>query len=238
LKKIVKGVLNLITTGLHWRYDAEGQKLIKLFRNFVQTDCRVLDVGCGYGKNIKLLSAAGYTNITGVDVNPEIIKANRAAGLNTLTAGDFKKKKAQYDAILFSHVIEHFAPENLIAFMNFYLSRLKDGGVFIILTPLHSPYFYDDFDHVKPYQVTGMLQVFGGSQAQIQYYGGHKVTLLDLWFRKNSFEIRHHKALYFRGFHSFYFFFFNFLSHLIFLSSFRILGKVDGWAGVFEKRKI
>ena len=54
--------------------------------------------------------------------------------------------------------------------MDGYLDRLKVGGHLVIATPLMSNNFYDDFDHVRPYQSLGILMVFGGGAAQVQYY--------------------------------------------------------------------
>ena len=54
-----------------------------------------------------------------------------------------------------SHVIEHFAPSDLLVFMDGYIDLLRPGGHLIIATPLMSPYFYDDFDHIKPLSTSG-----------------------------------------------------------------------------------
>jgi predicted SAM-dependent methyltransferase len=64
-----------------------------------------------------------------------------------------------------SHVIEHFSPKDLIPFLDDYLDRLKVGGRLVIAIPLLTPYFYDDFDHVKPYHPMGILMVFCADRA-------------------------------------------------------------------------
>jgi len=50
---------------------------------------RVLDVGCGYGRLLALLQAAGLEP-TGVDLNPEIVAANRKAGLSCISTDEFE----------------------------------------------------------------------------------------------------------------------------------------------------
>jgi len=60
-----------------------------------------------------------------------------------------------------SHIIEHFAPHDLLPFIDSYLHRLQPGGRLIICTPLLTKNFYNDFDHVKPYQPVGIGMVFG-----------------------------------------------------------------------------
>src|SRR5437588_11052930 len=115
---------------------------------------RVLDVGCGYGRLLALVKAAGF-EVTGVEINAEIVAANRKAGLSCISADEFKTSNDRYDVMLMAHVIEHFAPADLLHFMDIYLDRLKPGGRLVIATPLMSDYFYDDFDHIRPYQPAG-----------------------------------------------------------------------------------
>ncbi|MFO1525290.1 MAG: class I SAM-dependent methyltransferase [Turneriella sp.] len=235
LRKVIGRIYRLSNAILGWRYDWETRAIRNFFRKYVSPQNKILDVGCGYGRNLRTLRAAGYRNVTGVDVNPEIVKINLASGLNAMTAKAFEKTTGRFDAILLSHVVEHFTPQALMEFLDDYLKRLVPGGYLIIATPLHSAYFYDDFDHIKPYQPTGFLQILSGNSAQIQYYSAHQVELTDLRFRRNSIEIRYHKSLYITGFSSPILQTINFVSHILFLLSFRLFGKTDGWLGVFRK---
>src|SRR6266513_3193273 len=129
---------------------------------------RVLDVGCGYGRLLALLQAAGLEP-TGVDLNPEIVAANRKAGLSCISTDEFESSNDRYDVMLMAHVIEHFDPAGLLRFMDRYLDRLIPGGRLVIATPLMSDYFYDDFDHIRPYQPSGIQMVFGEGTPQVQY---------------------------------------------------------------------
>src|SRR5262245_57683967 len=69
---------------------------------------RVLDVGCGYGRLLSLLQAAGL-EATGVDMNPNIVAAGRNSGLRCVTPDEFNASSDQYDVVLMSHVIEHLS---------------------------------------------------------------------------------------------------------------------------------
>lgn len=221
---------------LQWRFDSEGKKLTSLFLKYVDPKHNILDIGCGYGRNIRNLTQAGFKNITGVDANDHIVAENVKRGLKALTLKEFKKTKEKFEVILMSHVIEHMQHHELLLFLDEYLNRLTAGGYLVIVTPLHSAYFYDDFDHVKPYQPIGFAQILSGNQSQIQYYARNRVHLSDLWFRKNSQEIRFHRSLFFRSGLTDLIHLINFLSHLIFLMSFRLVGKTDGWIGFFKKQ--
>src|SRR5579859_4156528 len=66
---------------------------------------RILDVGCGYGRNLEWLKAKGF-NATGVEANPGIVKACRDAGLSCLDVKDFQKTTDQYDMLLMAHIVE------------------------------------------------------------------------------------------------------------------------------------
>src|SRR5688572_25198327 len=121
--------------------DGETQQLMRL----VTAACaasgrRVLDVGCGYGRLLALLHAAGI-EATGVEINPAIVAAVRKAGLRCVTLDEFDRSDDKYDVLLMAHVIEHFGPADLLRFMDGYLDRLKTGGRLVIATPLMTDYF-------------------------------------------------------------------------------------------------
>lgn len=216
--------------------DQDGE--LEILLRAVSTACvtganRVLDVGCGFGRILRPLAAAGLA-VTGVDVNPEIVTANRRGGLDCLTVDEFNRTIGDFDVILMAHVIEHFPPDALLPFMDAYLDRLRIGGSLIIATPLMSKYFYDDFDHVKPYQPAGILMVFGKS-AQVQYYSRNKLALTQLSYRRSPLRICYARSRYVRSPWRFLLMAADLLSAAAFISSAKLIGSTDGWIGVFEK---
>jgi SAM-dependent methyltransferase len=197
---------------------------------------KVLDVGCGYGRNLKVLRARGIDAV-GVDINEEIVSANRAIGLASQTVDQFKQDTASYGVILMSHVVEHFAPADLLRFVDGYLDRLEAGGGLVIATPLLSNNFYDDFDHVRPYQPMGFQMVFGGQGAQVQYYARNRLVLRDVWFRRSPWRINYHRSRYVFGPVTRLLQALDGAAAAIFRMSFGLLGRTDGWVGWFEKIK-
>jgi len=194
----------------------------------------VLDVGCGYGRYLRLLRDRGL-DATGVDVNPEIVRANREAGLRCMTSEEFARSDGRFDAIVMSHVIEHFPPGDLVPFMDGYLDRLRVGGSVVIATPLMSRNFYDDFDHVKPYQPMGLRMVFGGDRAQVQYYARNRLALRDLWFRRSPWRPGFWRARYLTSPMTRVLQAAEVIGALGFRASAGLLGRTDGWVGQFEK---
>jgi SAM-dependent methyltransferase len=212
----------------------EENNLLKFMRSLnLSQDHKILDIGCGFGDKLKLLRSHGF-NVTGIDVNQEIIAANLKVGMSCMTVADFNQMTDMYDVMLMSHVIEHFQPDALLAFMDNYLDRLKIGGHLIITTPLSSPYFYDDFDHVKPYHPTGINMVFSANEAQVQYYSRNKLEVVDLWFRKGPFKLIFKRGLYLKPQKKTPASLNLFLA-IIFRLSFGFVGRTDGWMGLYRK---
>lgn len=210
-------------------YNSEHKALLKLM---AQYNGAVLDIGCGYGRNLKALIDQGF-NVLGVEKNIHIVDYNKKVGLPCVSVDEFKAITQKFDVILMSHIIEHFQPADLLDFLNFYLDRLKLGGVIIIATPLSSPYFYDDFDHVKPYHPDGILMVFG-EEAQVQYVSHHKLSLQSLWFRKSPYRISHVKAKYLKTRWTKIVQIIDFIFFLLYWVGLR---RRDGWIGVFQKNQ-
>jgi 2-polyprenyl-3-methyl-5-hydroxy-6-metoxy-1,4-benzoquinol methylase len=196
---------------------------------------RILDVGCGYGRKISLLQQTGY-KVLGVDINSQLIEINQHQGLNCVTVEDFvHTNESQFDIILMSHIIEHFSPSDLKDFMDGYLDRLKSGGYLIIATPLFTNYFYDDFDHVKPYSPLSIMMVFGKQASQVQYYSRNKLHLIDLKYRKRHYRSTYVRGKYLKSTTTRFYQFVELINSLLFHISLGFFGKKDGWVGVFKK---
>ena len=217
------------------KYDLEEKKLLSYLDQYSR-GAAVLDVGCGYGRMLKLLKANGI-NAIGVDINPEIVASNCREGLNCLSVTDFASSlnpQKSWDAILMFHVVEHMDPEKCFEFIDYYLDLLKPGGILVIATPLLTEYFYEDFDHIKPYLPIGIQMVFGTENAQVQFSSRNKIEILDVWYKKYFYRPTHQRFVYLpQG--RLLMLFINALSALVFKMTFGVVGKKDGWVGVFRK---
>jgi SAM-dependent methyltransferase len=155
----------------------------------------VLDVGCGYGRNLMALRNMGF-NPTGVEINPVVAEAVRKEGFHCIGPGEFEARPThEWDAILMSHIIEHFEPRALLEVIDGYLSRLRSSGLLIIASPLPNRTFYDNFDHVKPYTPQAIEEVFGMRNRQVQFQSYHELELIDLWIRRRAFRFRMSAAM-------------------------------------------
>lgn len=195
----------------------------------------ILDVGCGFGRNLKALSSIGLT-ATGVDVNREAVSSNQALGLSCYLP-DENDWKREYDIILMSHIIEHFSYQELITFIEEYLSYLKIGGRLVIATPLLTDYFYNDYTHVKPYPPEAIIMAFGSEARQVSTRSSLALIHERIWFRTSPYKIRWVGSRYFGGVSGSLIKLLNGALVLLYIIGFGFFGKKDGWVGTFKREK-
>lgn len=49
--------------------------LVKIIKRYVDSDAKVLEIGCGAGRNLNYLFRAGFDNLAGVDINEEAVQS-------------------------------------------------------------------------------------------------------------------------------------------------------------------
>jgi SAM-dependent methyltransferase len=180
-------------------YSDEARQLARLMAPLSRSS-RILDVGCGNGRNLEVLRRLGFTHLRGVDANEALVAGNRVRGWDCVTARklDQEPANAEYDALLMSHIIEHFEHTRLLDFMESYLKRLRTGGALIVVTPLPNRVFYNDFDHTRPYLPMGLQMVFGGESAQVQVQADAVLTLEDIRFYRDQLRLQFYRGLFVR----------------------------------------
>lgn len=96
---------------------------------------RVLDIGCGAGRNLGHLRGNGV----GVDHNPASVAIARAGGHTAYVTGDFDGSAhavaASFDSLLFAHVLEHMTSEEASTLIERYLPFLAAGGQVVAICP-------------------------------------------------------------------------------------------------------
>lgn len=123
------------------------------YRRNLQRLCRgrVLDIGCGIGRNLKNLRDASFDAV-GVDINTEAIAIARSKGFDAFTAAEWESSEyavpGSFDTLLLSHVWEHMSFDETAALMDYYLRFLTPNGQVVIECPQEVGYRSDD-THVR-----------------------------------------------------------------------------------------
>lgn len=213
----------------------EEHIMSSILKSYINKNSKILEIGCGYGRVLKLISS-NFENITGVDVNQKSIDNLKYQGYTVYNLDEFKKINEKYDVLILSHIIEHFNPNDLLKFLDNYLAYLKPNGYIIIATPLYTKYFYDDFDHIKPYQPIGLKMIFENKDSQVQYHSNFNLKMIDIYFRKSPFKITYNRYFFIKkdGIFSYYPYIINLLLSIIYKFSFKLISKTDGWIGIFK----
>jgi SAM-dependent methyltransferase len=119
---------------------------------------RVLDVGCGIGRNLQHLGGKGV----GVDVNPYSIEVARSNGLSAYTSDEFAAgpdaAPEGYDSLLFAHVLEHMTRDEACSLLAAYLPYLRDGGRVVVIVPQEAG-FRSDPTHVTFLDLDDLAQI-------------------------------------------------------------------------------
>lgn len=109
---------------------------------------RVLDLGCGIGRNLSHLEGNGV----GVDHNPTSVQLAREAGLSAFTPEEFLASSfaspAAFDSLLMAHVLEHMPAQEAQELLESYLTYVRPGGRVVLITPQEKGYT-TDATHVR-----------------------------------------------------------------------------------------
>jgi len=130
-----------------------------ILRRMIGDAKTILDLGCGDGRLMEVLSQGKKWKIDGVDIFSQYIEVARQKGIyNRLIKGDLKRvvkrlaiKKEKYDVVFFSQVIEHIPKKEGEAVLR-YLERLV-GKRIIVGTPRGFMQQPKEFLDSNPHQI-------------------------------------------------------------------------------------
>jgi SAM-dependent methyltransferase len=96
---------------------------------------RILDVGCGNGSMLMALRSHGYSDLSGVEIDPAAAERARQRGFDVRTGElvDTDFPTASFDLIRMGHVLEHVCDP--MAVLRRALTLLRPGGILFGETP-------------------------------------------------------------------------------------------------------
>lgn len=93
--------------------------------------CAILVISCGPGYLVETLSKNGYTNVLGIDSDPEKVAHAKRHALNCETAEAFpflSDKSNRFDVIIPEQELNHLTIAEQITFLKLCHNSLRDGG--------------------------------------------------------------------------------------------------------------
>ena len=108
---------------------------------------RVLDVGCGIGRNLRSLAPGSV----GVDHNTASVDVCRARGLRAFPTSEFwasPEAVPDYDGLLAAHLVEHLGRDDAREVLAPYLELLRPGARVVLICPQERGY-RSDATHVR-----------------------------------------------------------------------------------------
>jgi len=137
----------------------EIKERFQVYLPYINENAPVVDLGCGRGEWLELLSEAGI-EAQGVDTNRIQVEECRARGLKVSEEDFIAHLRSLADgsagAVTGFHIIEHVPLDVLMTLVNEVMRVLRPGGVVIFETPnpenvlVGSQYFYLDPTHRHP----------------------------------------------------------------------------------------
>jgi SAM-dependent methyltransferase len=161
--------------------EAEIRARLADYVQYFEGASSVLDIGCGRGELLDLLKGRGIT-ARGLDVNPEMVEACRARGLDATTGDALTHVASLADGslggIVAIQVIEHLEPAYLSRLLQTAFHKLRPGAPLVLETinPACWVAFFEsyirDLSHVRPIHAETLqylLHASGFSHVQIVY---------------------------------------------------------------------
>lgn len=156
----------------------------------LRKDAKILVISCGPGYMVNLLKEQGYSDVLGIDSDPEKVRWAQQRGLNCQVTKVFPfllNTDERFDLIFGEQEVNHMTKDEIVRFLRLCWSHIKeDGGLIVHCLNGANPItgaeaLAQNFDHYNTFTDYSLRQVVG-------YCGFRdiKVIPLDLYVFKNN----------------------------------------------------
>jgi len=201
-----------------WEAPADVEKGFAKFAKFYKrnyfkhmprnTAARTLVISCGAGYMVELMQKEGYTDVLGIDSDPDKIAIAEGHQLNCKVANAFpflKENNTAFDLIFAEQEINHLTKDEILVFLDLCRKNLRKGGALILhslngANPLTgSEALAQNFNHFNTFTEYSLRQILDHSGFQdiqvfplnlyifyenpVNYIGMAFNTLLNVLFR-------------------------------------------------------
>ena len=157
----------------HWWFASRRDAVYDLVSGLhLPLDAAILEIGCSGGPLLQRLRAAGYTDLTGIDVSEPAIELARVRGVPNVSVMDGANlafADARFDLIIASDVLEHIEEEEKA--LREWTRVLKPGGRLLVFVPAHA-YLWSEHDvvnhHFRRYSRHSLVQALVRTGLQVQ----------------------------------------------------------------------
>lgn len=139
----------------------------------------ILELGCGFGQNLRAFMNAGYKKVSGLDISEQAVAYCQSQGLPVVMGDVMQYAGKKYDCVLMSHVLEHLPKDHVIPMLRKIRSDvLKEHGKLVLMVPNAQSntdcyWAYEDFTHYTLFTAGSVLFV-------LREAGFHDIQFLDV----------------------------------------------------------
>ena len=146
----------------HWWFASRRDAVYDLIKQLkLSNTAAILEIGCSGGPLMQRLRAAGYTDLTGIDVSGPAIELAHARGVPNVSVMDgaaLAFGDARFDLVIASDVLEHIEDESRA--LREWVRVLRPGGQLLVFVPAHT-YLWSEHDvvnhHFRRYSRPGLI---------------------------------------------------------------------------------
>lgn len=129
----------------------------------------IIDLGCGMGLMVHFARQAGFTDVGGVDISPQMVDGAKRLNIEGIRQGDAlgalnALASESHEAVISFDVLEHMTRDEMIVLIDEVRRVLRPGGRWIIHTVnAEAPFFgrvrFGDLTHEQAFTQSSLHQI-------------------------------------------------------------------------------